>query len=76
MVTPLKDGDIWINTTNIDKYPEIYRWSNAKQLWVLLDSSDQTTQDGVLFADARWSTAGANSAEGTIADLLTSNFRL
>lgn len=72
--TPLRDGDIWINTTNIDKYPEIYRWSNAKQLWVLLDSSDQTTQDGVLFADARWGTAGANSAEGTIAELLTSNF--
>ena len=72
--TGLKDGDIWINTTNIDKYPEIYRWSNAKQLWVLLDSSDQTTQDGVLFGDARWSTAGANSKEATIADLLTSNF--
>ena len=72
--TALKDGDIWINTTNIDKYPEIYRWSHAKQLWVLLDGSDQTTQDGVLFADARWSTAGANSKEATIVDLLTSNF--
>jgi len=72
--TALKDGDIWINTTNIDKYPEIYRWSHAKQLWELLDSSDQTTQDGVLFADARWSTAGANSKEATITELLTSNF--
>ena len=72
--TGLKDGDIWINTTNIDKYPEIYRWSHAKQVWELLDSSDQTTQDGVLFADARWSTAGANSKEATIIELLTSNF--
>ena len=72
--TALKDGDIWINTTNIDKYPEIYRWSHAKQIWSLLDSSDQTTSDGVLFGDARWSTAGANSLEATIPELLTSNF--
>ena len=45
--TSSKDGDIWINTTNIDKYPRNLPGSNAKQLWVLLDSSDQTTQDGV-----------------------------
>jgi hypothetical protein len=72
--TALKDGDLWINTTNIDKYPEIYRWSHAKQIWVLLDSSDQTTSDGVLFGDARWSTAGSLSKEATIVDLLASNF--
>ena len=72
--TALKNGDIWINTANLDKYPEIYRWSNAKSAWVQLDSSDQTTSDGVLFADARYSTAGANADAATIKDLLTSNF--
>jgi len=72
--TPLRNGDIWINTTNINKYPEVYRWSTAKAKFVLIDSGDQTTQDGILFADARWSTAGANSLEGTIPELLESNF--
>ena len=72
--TALKNGDIWINTANLDKYPEIYKYSTAKGAWVQLDTSDQTTSDGVLFADARWGTAGANSKAGTIKELLTSNY--
>jgi len=41
----------------------------------LLDKTDQTTENGVLFADARYNTAGANSNEaGAIADLLDSNY--
>jgi len=72
--TALKNGDLWISTASIDKYPEIYKWSGAKSQWIQLDTGDQTTQDGILFADARWSTAGANSAEATIADLLVNNY--
>ena len=63
--TALKNGDIWINTANLDKYPEIYRWSNAKSAWVQLDLRFKL-HDGVLFADARYSTAGANADAATI----------
>ena len=67
-------GDHWISTANIENYPQIYRRSAAGR-WVLLDKTDQTTEDGVLFADARYNTAGANSGEaGTIVDMLTSNY--
>jgi hypothetical protein len=70
----LVTGDIWISTANIDSYPGIYRRSSAGK-WVLLDKTDQTTENGVLFADARYNTAGANSNEaGDIADLLDSNY--
>jgi hypothetical protein len=45
--------------------------------WVAVDTTDQTTQNGILFADARWSTTGATNPVTddipTIESLLTSN---
>jgi hypothetical protein len=42
---------------------------------VLIDKTDQSSEDGVLFADARYNTSGVNSDEpGLIADLLVSNY--
>jgi len=67
-------GDLWISTADLENYPQVYRWT-AAGVWALLDNTDQTTENGVLFADARYNTAGANSDEaGTIADLLVSNY--
>ena len=70
----LKNGDIWISTANIDSYPEIYKYSSAKSQWIQLDTTDQTTSDGVLFADARWAASGAASDAADIDDLLVSNY--
>jgi hypothetical protein len=71
----LVEGDLWISTANIEEYPTVYRWDDTNKVWVLLDSSDQTTENGVLFADARYNTAGANSDEpGSIIDMLTSDY--
>lgn len=78
--TALKNGDLWINTADIENYPQIYKF-NANKLntpiankWELLDKADQTTDEGVLFGDARWGTAGSQEEAADIADLLTSNF--
>jgi hypothetical protein len=68
-------GDLWIDTSgDLDMFPVIKRYNANTKQWVALDTSDQTTENGVLFADARWSTNGASSTAGTIANLLTSNF--
>jgi hypothetical protein len=75
--TALKTGDIWISTADLDNYPTIYRYNGNLASWILLDATDQTTENGVLFADARWSINGGSSSAheaGTIADLLTSSF--
>jgi hypothetical protein len=72
--TPLEDNDLWIDTSDIENFPTIYRWSKALSRWLLVDKSDQTTDEGVVFADARWSTAGASDRVGSIAELLNSNF--
>jgi hypothetical protein len=78
--SPLQYGDLWIDTSDLENYPLINRWSNIDGVdqWVLLDNTDQTTENGVLFADARWSTTGTvnpiTGAIPTITSLLTSNY--
>jgi hypothetical protein len=58
--TDLVFGDLWIDTSDLENYPVIYRWSNVEgaDQWVQLDNTDQTTQNGVLFEDARWAPNG------------------
>jgi hypothetical protein len=71
----LVTGDIWVSTADLENFPRIYRWNNTLNSWVELDTTDQTTENGVLFADARYNTAGANSStEGDIVDMITSNY--
>jgi hypothetical protein len=73
--TALVDGDLWISTADLENYPLIYKYNLVLEEWVLVDNGDQTTEDGVIFADARYGTNGANSdTAADISDLLTSDF--
>ena len=80
--TALAYGDIWIDTSTIEDYPVIKRWEyNATDQvdeWVTIDNTDQTSENGVLFADARYMGDGTTSvASGditSIADLTTSDY--
>ena len=75
-LTALVEGDIWISTASVEDYPAIYRWNDTLSKWILLDKADQTTENGVLFSDARWGTSGGTTTEaptGDIVDLLTSD---
>ena len=80
--TALVGGDLWIDTSNIEDYPIIKRYEyNATDSvweWVVIDNTDQTSEDGVLFADARYMGDGTTSvASGditTIATLTTSDY--
>jgi len=78
--TALVYGDLWIDTSDLEMYPVIKRWQlvDAVAQWVLIDSTDQVSSDGVLFADARWALNGTtnpyNDPIPTIVSLLTSNY--
>ena len=78
--TALSYGDLWIDTSDLELYPIIYRWEAVSGIdqWVLLNTTDQVSQNGVLFADARWSSSGAiNPVDDpipTIKSMLTSNY--
>ena len=72
---------MWISTANLENFPTIYRYNanltdiaNVSERWELVDKTDQTTEDGVLFADARWNTTGTSKVPSTLLDLITSNF--
>jgi hypothetical protein len=71
----LRNGDIWIDSGDTENYPAMYKWDGYNLKWISVDNTDQTTEDGILFADARYNTNGINSdMPGAIADLLVSNY--
>jgi hypothetical protein len=78
--TPLEEGDLWIDTSNLELYPVVKRWQQVDGVlqWVQIVNSDQTTANGILFADARWAPNGTtNPITGnipTITSLLTSDY--
>jgi hypothetical protein len=74
--TNLVNGDLWIDTSDLENFPRIYKYNLSLQKWILVDTSDQTTEDGIVFHDARWTAtgAGATGESASIKDLLVSNF--
>ena len=78
-VSSLVDNDLWISTADLENYPKIYKFDTTLPGtdgvgggWVSVDNTDQTSENGILFADARYNTSGANSGEaGTIEALLS-----
>lgn len=78
--TALVYGDLWINTTDLENYPDIYRWQRVDGVdqWASIDNSNQTDSDGILFADARWGTSGSidpiNDPIPSITNLLDSDY--
>ena len=97
--TALVNNDLWIDTSDLENYPKLYKYNTAATLsstntanqvavtttgaaWVLVDKADQTTEDGIVFADARYHTSTEKSADGStqagspssIKNLLSDNF--
>jgi hypothetical protein len=78
--TVLVYGDLWIDVSDLETYPVISRWQqvNGVDQWILLDNTDQISQNGITFADARWATNGTTSPTDdpipTITSLLSSNY--
>ena len=76
----LSYGDLWLNTSDLENYPVISRWQNVlgTDKWVSIDVSDNTSSEGMLFADVRWDMDGtvnpALDAKPAIADLMTSDY--
>lgn len=79
-LSPLQYGDLWIDSSDLENYPQIYRWEpvDSGDQWVQIDTTDQVTQNGILFADARWAPNGTTDPIAdpipSIVSLLTSNY--
>ncbi len=55
-VTPVVAGDIWLNTSDLNNLPNIYRYTGSS--WSPINNTDHTSTNGIIFADARWSAFG------------------
>lgn len=67
----LVNGDIWIDTSDTENYPKIYRYSSYKNAYVLINNADHTSPSGIVFADARASNGNGSTS---VTSLLSSNF--
>ena len=78
--SPLQYGDLWIDSSDLENYPKMYRWEQVSgtDQWVAVDTTDQITSNGVLFADARWAPNGTTDPVAdpfpTIESLLISDY--
>jgi hypothetical protein len=79
-LSALEYGDLWVDSSDLENYPKIYRWQSVDNVdqWVAIDTTDQVTENGILFADARWAPNGTTDPVAdpfpTIVSLLTSNY--
>ena len=72
--TNLVNGDLWVDTSDLEHYPVLHKYNVNLGKWILVDTGDQTTEDGIVFHDARWNTDGLTGTASSIVDLLTSDF--
>jgi len=78
--SPLEYGDLWIDSSDLENYPLLYRWEQVSGVdqWVAVDTTNQISSNGILFADARWAPNGTTDPITdpfpTIVSLLTSNY--
>lgn len=72
-------GDLWVDTSDMDNYPNMWRWGSKNSIdqWLPIDIADATTENGVVFADARWDGDGTANVLSDdlpmITDLLTND---
>ena len=73
--TSTSAGDIWVDTTsagygqaNERSYPKIYKRNAGNSAWILHDNTDQSTSNGVLFADIT-DTADDNTDSGNATEI-------
>lgn len=55
---PLVDYDLWLDDSDSENYPALYRYDSTSLRWRKIDLTDQTTPFGIVFADARADSGG------------------
>jgi hypothetical protein len=69
-ISPLVEGDLWIDMSDVENYPALYKYINFTKKWEKVDITDQTSENGIVFADARWNNNGMSSESSSIVELL------
>ena len=68
--TALVNGDLWLDSGDLVNFPKLYRYADSK--WQLIDNTDVESQNGIVFADARWDSTGTTDPiTGTMPPITT-----
>ena len=69
-------GDLWLDSSDLVNYPALSRFNGS--IWVAIDNTDHVSNNGIIFADARWDSTGTTDVIGgdfpLITTLLTSDY--
>ena len=72
----LTAGDLWLDSSDLVNYPNLSRYTGSA--WVAIDNTDHVSNNGIIFADARWDTTGTTDVVSgeypSIASLAVSNY--
>lgn len=71
--TPLADYDLWIDTSDTENYPQIYRYNLATRTWTLIDNTDHSSAAGIIFSDARATADGTKNGATSSAAMAVSD---
>lgn len=67
-------GDLWLDTSDLENFPKLSRWQRVSGIdqWVSINNTDSTSQNGIIFADARWAAEdGVDPVIGSIPSIAT-----
>ena len=67
----LEAGDLWLDTSDLVNFPALSRYNGTA--WVAIDNTDHVSNNGIIFADARWDGA-AGSSVGNTTDVAAAAF--
>ena len=74
-VTALAAGDLWLDSSDLVNFPKLARYNGTA--FVAIDNTDQVSNNGIVFADARWGATNtvdvASGALPSTATLLSSD---
>jgi hypothetical protein len=68
--TVLVAGDLWLDSSDLVNFPSLYRCTavtNSIPTWTPINNEDHVSNNGIVFADARWDGV-ANSTTGNTTD--------
>jgi hypothetical protein len=55
-------GDVWVDSSDLENYPMVYQFDGSA--WIERDTADQTTPNGIVFADLTTNAADASNGTG------------
>lgn len=70
----LVDYDLWIETSDIENYPKIYRYNALAATWILIDNTDHSSSAGIIFADARPNANGRKTGSIATSAMVLSDY--